>query len=215
MTHEAAREALAWYVNDTLEDAERNAFEAHLALCPACTREVAAERRLVEALRAVPLEDALVAAAQARVLAEIDRTEASARAGGRRRVRRTAPDRRRSRGLAGIVAGVALAGAAVLGLVVGLDARWGSSRPGGDAAAGFETLTTPGAAAGVTLRIKLDPGLGPAAAEAIAARHGLDVVGRSERAGLYTMAGEGPGAALADALRAEPAVRFVMVGGGR
>lgn len=212
MTHEAAREALAWYVNDTLEDAERDAFEAHLAICPACAREVAAERRLIAALREVPLEDTLIETAHARVLDAIDCAEAPGRGAERRRRRRAPFGTRRPRVPATIMAGIALVGALALG--IGLDAWREASRPGDDEA-GFTTLTTPENAEGVILRIKLDPDLDPTTAETIAARHGLDIVGRSEGAGLYTMVGNGSGAALAEALRAEPGVRLVLVGGGR
>jgi len=50
MTHDAAVELVAAYALDVIEVSERGAFEAHLAVCVACQREVAACRAVTVAI---------------------------------------------------------------------------------------------------------------------------------------------------------------------
>jgi len=59
--HECATELIPWYVNGTLESAERAQLEAHLQSCEACRREHQAQVRLHEAMQT---DDTLVFAAE-------------------------------------------------------------------------------------------------------------------------------------------------------
>ena len=49
--HREAGVLLPWYVNGTLDEAERARVERHVGECVACGREVEGQRRLAEALR--------------------------------------------------------------------------------------------------------------------------------------------------------------------
>jgi anti-sigma factor RsiW len=54
--HAQTQALLPWYVNGTLDAAERARVEAHIADCAECRADVAAERRLADAVAALPVE---------------------------------------------------------------------------------------------------------------------------------------------------------------
>jgi anti-sigma factor RsiW len=78
--HRATEELLPWYVNGTLEAAERAQLDAHLAQCLRCRRELDAQRALQAGL-ANDEADVVVGGALARAHARIDRLESGWRRG--------------------------------------------------------------------------------------------------------------------------------------
>jgi hypothetical protein len=73
--HEEAAMLLPWYVNDTLDDAERRRVEQHIESCPRCRDDLellANVRRAVHSGSPAPL---VPAPDKARLLTELDRAE--------------------------------------------------------------------------------------------------------------------------------------------
>ncbi len=54
--HDGARRLLPWYVTGRLEAADAARVETHLVDCPECQADLADERRLAQALAALPVE---------------------------------------------------------------------------------------------------------------------------------------------------------------
>lgn len=54
--HDEAQELLPWLVNGTLDAADTRRVEAHLAECPECQAELAAERQLAAAIESSPID---------------------------------------------------------------------------------------------------------------------------------------------------------------
>lgn len=52
--HTALHSLLPWYVNGTLDEAEREALEAHLAVCDHCAKAYQQERMLAKAVNTTP-----------------------------------------------------------------------------------------------------------------------------------------------------------------
>ena len=67
--HQAWLELLPFLANDSLQGAERDEIEAHLASCLTCRAELAAEQRLLRAFRGVDAEAAQADDSFARILA--------------------------------------------------------------------------------------------------------------------------------------------------
>ena len=70
--HETVHALLPWYVNGTLEDAERKLVETHLHACLTCSLELKRERQLGESVRAAPTIDISPEAGFARLSHRLD-----------------------------------------------------------------------------------------------------------------------------------------------
>jgi hypothetical protein len=69
--HEVAA-LLPWYVNETLEDRDRQRVDAHVGSCTACREDLAAQRRICEAIAAQPALDYMPVASLKRLQARLD-----------------------------------------------------------------------------------------------------------------------------------------------
>jgi anti-sigma factor RsiW len=79
--HQRVFDALPWYLNGSLDDAERALVEQHLPACAACRTELESQRSLQQALaRETPLPDP--EASLARLIARLDRTPGAVHCGG-------------------------------------------------------------------------------------------------------------------------------------
>jgi anti-sigma factor RsiW len=63
---------LPWYVNSTLEEADRERVEAHLDNCTICREDLAAQQRICEAIEAQPALDYMPVASLKRLQARLD-----------------------------------------------------------------------------------------------------------------------------------------------
>jgi anti-sigma factor RsiW len=63
---------LPWYVNATLEEADRQRVEAHLGNCTICREDLAAQQRICEAIEAQPALDYMPVASLKRLQARLD-----------------------------------------------------------------------------------------------------------------------------------------------
>ena len=55
--HHEVSALLPWYVNETLGEIDRHRVDAHLGMCAACREDLAAQRRICEAIDAQPAID--------------------------------------------------------------------------------------------------------------------------------------------------------------
>ena len=69
---------LPWYVNATLEEADRQRVEAHLGTCTICREDLAAQQRICEAIEAQPALDYMPVASLKRLQARLDAQAESA-----------------------------------------------------------------------------------------------------------------------------------------
>ena len=76
--HHEVSALLPWYVNETLGDLDRQRADAHLGLCTACRDDLAAQRRICEAIDAQPAIDYMPVASLKRLQARLDTLAESA-----------------------------------------------------------------------------------------------------------------------------------------
>jgi hypothetical protein len=77
--HHEVSALLPWYVNETLGEHDRQRVEAHVGLCASCREDLAAQRRICEAIKAQPAIDYMPVASLKRLQARLD---AQAESGG-------------------------------------------------------------------------------------------------------------------------------------
>jgi hypothetical protein len=70
--HQEVAALLPWYVNQTLEDRDRQRVDAHLGICTACREDLAAQRRICEAIAAQPALDYMPMASLKRLQTRLD-----------------------------------------------------------------------------------------------------------------------------------------------
>lgn len=63
---------LPWYVNETLEELDRERVDAHIGICTACREDLAAQRRICESIAAQPTLDYMPVASLKRLQARLD-----------------------------------------------------------------------------------------------------------------------------------------------
>jgi hypothetical protein len=78
--HQEISALLPWYVNETLGDRDRQRVEAHAGICTACREDLAAQRRISEAIAAQPALDYMPVASLKRLQARVDAMQAGAAA---------------------------------------------------------------------------------------------------------------------------------------
>ena len=76
--HQAISELIPWYVNDTLENDERERVAQHIAECPACAQEIARCRTIAAVVRSADMADLNPSQERvARIMARIESTDRS------------------------------------------------------------------------------------------------------------------------------------------
>jgi hypothetical protein len=76
--HHEVSALLPWYVNETLGELDRQRADAHLGLCTVCREDLAAQRRICEAIDAQPAIDYMPVASLKRLQARLDTLAESA-----------------------------------------------------------------------------------------------------------------------------------------
>jgi hypothetical protein len=76
--HHEVSALLPWYVNETLGERDRQTVDAHLGICTACRDDLAAQRRICEAIAAQPAIDYMPVASLKRLQARLDTQAESA-----------------------------------------------------------------------------------------------------------------------------------------
>jgi anti-sigma factor RsiW len=76
--HHEVSALLPWYVNETLGELDRQRADAHLGMCTACREDLAAQRRICEAIDAQPAIDYMPVASLKRLQARLDTLAESA-----------------------------------------------------------------------------------------------------------------------------------------
>ena len=76
--HHEVSALLPWYVNETLGELDRQRADAHLGVCTACRDDLAAQRRICEAIDAQPAIDYMPVASLKRLQARLDTLAESA-----------------------------------------------------------------------------------------------------------------------------------------
>ena len=202
LSHEAARLALPWLANGTLDGAERLGVEAHVAACAECAADLADERRVHdEVRRATAVSPAPHPVQLARLWTKIDGLAASAPAAHRGRARW--PFAGWPRTARWLVA----AQAATILLLLTLGAPPGRERP-----ARFRTLATaPSAVSTDRLRVVFAEELDQRGLREILLPLGAEIVAGPSPLGVYTLvlpAGAEPIDWVVTHLRARAEVRF-------
>lgn len=204
--HRDVWELLPWYVNQTLEPAERERVEAHLATCITCRSEVVLLRQLERHVRDTDVLDDAVTRSLSAVRGRIAAAPRGDAPGLRHRLAAAGALWRRSPGaMKAVVAtqtAVIVAGLGVLGTLPAAS----------DRAPTFQTLSSDrSAAAPGQLRVKVAEGVGESQLRALLVAQSLRIVDGPSPTGVYTLAvADGGGLALAVArLRAAPELSFV------
>jgi hypothetical protein len=76
--HHEVSALLPWYVNETLGELDRRRADAHLGMCTVCREDLAAQRRICEAIAAQPAIDFMPVASLKRLQARLDTLAESA-----------------------------------------------------------------------------------------------------------------------------------------
>jgi hypothetical protein len=186
-----ALELMPWYVNGTLEGAERELVRSQVLASLTCRKELERLRRLQELMKHDDAEAIATDRGFEKLMARIHATEATA----------TSPS-------GGIVQ---LAIAASLVAAATALAWWWVAAPV-TAPAPYETMTTgQPAGAAVRLRVVFEPGIGKAERQAVLALHRLTAVAPPTAEGVYTLAfpHDADQATIVAALREDPRIRLV------
>ena len=200
MNHATAWNLIPWFVNGRASDREREALEAHLALCADCRAEIEAQRGLMNAMQTTPVVESMPRASLQKLWQRIDADPAQAT---------PAPARMRQTRLVGLLAAAVAVEALLLGT---LSAVVYHSRQADAAPAEFRTVTSaPTAPVTPGVRAVFSPALTLGELQALLADARLKIAGGPSEDGVYTLAtlsaGDDPRQAL-KILRAHPASRF-------
>jgi anti-sigma factor RsiW len=150
--HERWGDATGAYLLRALDDAERAEFEAHLAACPACRREVDDLRPAVEALPVSAPPVTPPRALRDRIMTEVEREASLLAAAGEPRAAAPAPRPRRRFGLSWLPSWAA-GGLALAALLVGLVVGRGLADDGGrTVTAALDRAQAPNASAELEIR---------------------------------------------------------------
>jgi hypothetical protein len=76
--HHEVSALLPWYVNETLEERDRQRVSAHVGVCASCREDLAAQLRICEAIAAQPALDYMPVASLKRLQARLDAQAESA-----------------------------------------------------------------------------------------------------------------------------------------
>ncbi len=199
MNHATAWNLIPWFVNGRASDREREALEAHLALCADCRAEIESQRGLMNAMQTTPVVESMPHASLQKLWQRIDADPAQAT---------PAPMRMRQTRLVGLLAAAVAVEALLLGT---LSAVVYHSRQGASPAE-FRTVTAaPTTPAAPGVRAVFSPALTLGELQALLADARLKIAGGPTEDGVYTLAtlsaGDDPRQAL-KILRAHPASRF-------
>ena len=204
--HVRADELLPWLVNSRLQGEELHWLNAHLGQCERCRLELAAQRRVRDALAAEPAVEFAPSASYNRLWARIE-ADAALPAPLASRPGVTAP----RRGWQLLVAGLATQSIAIVALALAL---WQSHAVGPPAS--YRTVTSQAAGAGASaggLLVIFEDAATQSELRALLSRSGLRMHDGPTAAGVYMLvpdpqhAGQGLDRALQQ-LRTEPSVRF-------
>ncbi len=205
---DAAWDLIPWYVNGTLDDAERQAVEAHLAANPSFQAEVAEQTRLAKTVASldsmdVEMEHSLSAIRQ-QIQAETPRTRPSTTTALRTAVRRLV-------GLLKwnpkILVPLGAVAASIVLLVVALPFTTSQDPT-------YRTLTTPTTSSDVPqLRVKVSGDATEIELRRLFMAHELQVIDGPSATGVYTLeaAPGGDADAIAAALLRSPQIDFAAV----
>jgi hypothetical protein len=194
--HRAVLELLPWYVNGTLEGAERAQVEAHVCACLPCRRELEAERALQNALSVSP-HDPEWSQALAHMHVRLNAAERGSLLGLVRRLWHASPPLLRG--------ALALQLAVILGLVAALALR----SPGE-----YRTLSSHAAVAPqrIGIAVIFKDGRSEGEIRELLGQLRLRIVDGPTDAGSYTLAVESSAHrdAVVSALREHPAVELAL-----
>jgi len=76
--HQEVSALIPWYVNETLQERDRQRVEAHVDLCAICREDLAAQQRICAAIEAQPAIDYMPVASLKRLQARLDAQAESA-----------------------------------------------------------------------------------------------------------------------------------------
>ena len=204
--HEAARLALPWLANGTLDGDERRGVEAHVAACDECAADLADERRLRDELRrATAVSPAPHPVQLSRLWSRIEGFASSAPAPRRGRAGWTLAGWPRA------ARWLVAAQAATILLLLALGASLGRERPATFRTLAADDLANVGAASTERLRVVFADTLDQRGLREILLPLGAEIVAGPSPLGVYTLVlpadAEPIGWVLAH-LRARPEVRF-------
>jgi hypothetical protein len=191
--HRQAWEAIAWVVNGTADESQRELVRTHLGTCADCAAEYALQERLHAAMGATAAPELDPAAALGRLRRRIDEESVAPRPGARRS------------GAPVVRALVAVAAIEALSIVALSSLLW--VHGGRDAGAIYRTLGSGAQAAHrATIRAVFDPSLSLRETRELLNEFQLQIVAGPSDAGVYSLA-PADAAAPAGATAGEPAAR--------
>ncbi|MDP9010094.1 MAG: zf-HC2 domain-containing protein [Pseudomonadota bacterium] len=74
--HQEVSALIPWYVNDTLDDHQRDRVDAHVVACASCREDLGVNKRIFEGIDALPALDYMPVASLKRLQARLDAVQA-------------------------------------------------------------------------------------------------------------------------------------------
>jgi len=203
--HHEVSALIPWYVNDTLEDHQRDKVDSHVAACALCRNDLSVHQRIFEGIGAQPALDYMPVASLKRLQARLDAVQAQ---GDSVQMAPLEPVRSESSPWRGWIA----ASIATMAVAIGVLAadRWVQFEARGEQA-NYHTVTSAAPRArGEVIRAVFSPTITLVQLQSLLDEAQLKIVSGPTEAGVYSLASNSTLTVRSSLalLRQHPAVRF-------
>jgi hypothetical protein len=181
--HHEVSALIPWYVNDTLEDLQRDRVDSHVAACALCRNDLGVHQRIFEGIGAQPALDYMPVASLKRLQARLDAVQAQ---GDSAQMAPLEPARSESSPWRGWIAASIAAMAVAIGALA--TDRWVQFEARGEQA-NYHTVTSAAPRArGEVIRAVFSPTITLVQLQSLLDEAQLNIVSGPTEAGVYSLA---------------------------